>query len=254
MLSINNLFAAVNGVEILKGIQLQVNPGEIHAIMGPNGSGKSTLANVLTGRSEYSVTQGDVQLQGQSLLNLTPEARAAAGVFLAFQYPVEIPGVNNLYFLKTAYNSLRKQRGEKPVDAFDFLKLIKEKMAVLDMDEKFLHRAINEGFSGGEKKRNEILQMLLLEPKLAILDETDSGLDIDALQIVANGVNRLRHPQRSVIVVTHYQRLLRYIEPDYVHVLANGQIIKSGDKNLALLLEEQGYQDLLNDKNQEKNR
>ncbi len=254
MLSINNLFAAVNGIEILKGIQLQVKPGEVHAIMGPNGSGKSTLANVLTGRSEYTVTQGDVQLQGQSLLNLTPEARAAAGVFLAFQYPVEIPGVNNLYFLKTAYNSLRKQRGENPMDAFDFLKLIKEKMAVLDMDEKFLHRAINEGFSGGEKKRNEILQMLLLEPKLAILDETDSGLDIDALQIVANGVNRLRHPQRSVIVVTHYQRLLRYIEPDYVHVLAGGQIIKSGDKNLALLLEEQGYQDLLNDKNQEKNR
>lgn len=248
MLSINNLFAEVNGVEILKGIHLQINPGEVHAIMGPNGSGKSTLANVLTGRSEYAITQGDVQLQGQSLLNLTPEQRAAAGLFLAFQYPVEIPGVNNLYFLKTAFNSLRKQRGEKPVDAFDFLKLIKEKMAVLEMDEKFLHRSINEGFSGGEKKRNEILQMLLLEPKLAILDETDSGLDIDALQIVANGVNRLRHPKRSIVVVTHYQRLLRYIEPDYVHVLAKGQIIKSGDKDLALLLEEQGYQDMLNDK------
>lgn len=253
MLSINHLFAEVNGIEILKGINLQVNAGEVHAIMGPNGSGKSTLSNVLTGRTEYAVTKGEVQLQGQSLLNLTPEQRAAAGLFLAFQYPVEIPGVNNLYFLKTAFNSLRKQRGEKPLDAFEFLKLIKEKMAILEMDEKFLHRSINEGFSGGEKKRNEILQMLLLEPKLAILDETDSGLDIDALQIVAKGVNRLRDSQRSIIVVTHYQRLLRYIEPDYVHVLAEGQIIRSGDKNLALLLEEQGYHDLLQDKNREKN-
>jgi Fe-S cluster assembly ATP-binding protein len=245
MLSIQNLHATVNGIEILKGIDLQINPGEVHAIMGPNGSGKSTLANVLSGRAEYTVTQGDVQLLGKSLLTLTPEQRAAAGLFLAFQYPVEIPGVNNLYFLKTAYNSLRKQRGEAPLDAFDFMKLVKEKAAALEMDEKFLHRSVNEGFSGGEKKRNEILQMLMLEPRLAILDETDSGLDIDALQIVAKGVNSLRSPDRAVIVVTHYQRLLRYIEPDYVHVLAKGHILKSGDKNLALTLEEQGYQDLL---------
>lgn len=245
MLSIQNLHVGVNGVEILKGIDLQINPGEVHAIMGPNGSGKSTLANVLSGRSEYTITQGTVQLQGKSLLNLTPEERAVEGLFLAFQYPVEIPGVNNLYFLKTAYNSLRKHRNQTPLDAFDFMKLVKEKAATLAMDEKFLHRSVNEGFSGGEKKRNEILQMLLLEPKLAILDETDSGLDIDALQIVAKGVNSLRNFERAVIVVTHYQRLLRYIEPDYVHVLAKGQIIKSGDKNLALTLEEEGYQDLV---------
>lgn len=245
MLSIQNLHAAMNGVQILKGINFQVNPGEVHAIMGPNGSGKSTLANVLAGREEYTVTQGDVQFLGQSLLPLAPEARAAAGLFLAFQYPVEIPGVNNLYFLKTAFNSLRKQRGQSVLDAFEFLKLAKEKMALLNMDEKFLHRSLNEGFSGGEKKRNEILQMLMLEPKLAILDETDSGLDIDALQVVAKGVNSLRDSERAIIVVTHYQRLLRYIEPDYVHVLAKGQIIKSGDKHLALALEEQGYQELL---------
>ena len=252
MLLIQNLHAIVKGVEILKGIDLRVNPGEVHAIMGPNGSGKSTLANVLSGREEYSVSQGDVKFMGKSLLSLTPEQRAAEGLFLAFQYPVEIPGVNNLYFLKTAYNSLRKQRGESPLDAFDFIKLVKEKLSVLDMDEKFLHRAVNEGFSGGEKKRNEILQMLMLEPKLAILDETDSGLDIDALQIVAKGVNSLRSPERAIIVVTHYQRLLRYIEPDYVHVLAKGHILKSGDKNLAVTLEAQGYQELLTDSAVEK--
>lgn len=253
MLSIKNLHASVNGVEILKGINLQVNPGEVHAIMGPNGSGKSTLANVLSGRAEYTVTQGDVAFGGKPLLPLSPEQRAAAGLFLAFQYPVEIPGVNNLYFLKTAFNSLRKQRGEPTLDAFDFMKAVKEKMALLGMDEKFLHRSVNEGFSGGEKKRNEILQMLMLQPQLAILDETDSGLDIDALQVVAQGVNSLRSPQRSIIVVTHYQRLLRYIEPDYVHVLAKGHIIKSGDKNLALSLEEHGYQDLLTGAAVEKN-
>lgn len=252
MLSIQNLHAVVNGVEILKGIDLQINPGEVHAIMGPNGSGKSTLANVLSGRAEYTVTQGSVEFMGKSLLTLMPEERAAAGLFLAFQYPVEIPGVNNLYFLKTAYNSLRKQRGESPIDAFDFMKLVKEKIALLEMDEKFLHRSVNEGFSGGEKKRNEILQMLMLAPRLAILDETDSGLDIDALQIVSKGVNSLRSPERAVIVVTHYQRLLRYIEPDYVHVLAKGQIVKSGDKTLALTLEEQGYQELVADASGEK--
>jgi Fe-S cluster assembly ATP-binding protein len=244
MLLINNLHAAVNGAKILQGINLTVNPGEVHAIMGPNGSGKSTLANVLSGREEYSVCEGSIEFAGKNLLPLNPEQRAAAGLFLAFQYPVEIPGVNNLYFLKTAYNSLRKQRGESPLDAFDFIKLVKTKMAILNMDEKFLQRSLNEGFSGGEKKRNEILQMLMLEPKLAILDETDSGLDIDALQIVAKGVNSLRSPDRAIIVVTHYQRLLNYIEPDYVHVLAKGQIVKSGDRTLALALEAQGYQEL----------
>lgn len=245
MLSINNLQVTREGVEILKGIHLQINPGEVHAIMGPNGSGKSTLANVLSGREEFQVTAGEVQFCDQPLLTLSPEARAGAGLFLAFQYPVEIPGVNNLYFLRTAYNSIRKQRGETVLDAFDFMQLVKEKMAVLGMDEKFLHRSLNEGFSGGEKKRNEILQMLLLEPKLAILDETDSGLDIDALQIVAKGVNSLRNSARAIIVVTHYQRLLRYITPDFVHVLAKGRIIKSGGSDLALTLEEQGYQELL---------
>jgi Fe-S cluster assembly ATP-binding protein len=249
LLSVKNLQAGINGTEILKGIDLQVNAGEVHAIMGPNGSGKSTFANVLAGREEYPITQGEVLLQGKSLLSMTPEERAAAGLFLAFQYPVEIAGVNNLYFLKTAYNSLRKQRKEPVVDAFEFMQLIQQKMAVLNMDEKFLQRAVNEGFSGGEKKRNEILQMLMLEPQLAILDETDSGLDIDALQIVAKGVNSLRTQQRAIIVVTHYQRLLRYIQPDYVHVLAKGRIIKSGDKSLALSLEEQGYQALLAEEN-----
>lgn len=247
MLTIKNLYVSVNEVQILKGINLQINPGEVHAIMGPNGSGKSTLANVLAGRDEYLINQGEIEFCGQALLSLTPEQRAVMGLFLAFQYPVEIPGVNNLYFLKTAYNSLKKQRGETTVDAFEFMKLVKEKISLLGMDEKFLNRSVNEGFSGGEKKRNEVLQMLMLEPKLAILDETDSGLDIDALQIVAQGVNSLRNTERAIIVVTHYERLLRYIEPDYVHVLAKGQIIKSGDKSLALALEDQGYQELLAD-------
>lgn len=248
MLTIKNLHVAVNEVEILKGINLQINPGEVHAIMGPNGSGKSTLANVLSGKPEYLVTAGDIQFNDESLFALSPEQRSTAGLFLAFQYPVEIPGVNNLYFLRTAYNNLRKKRKESPLDAFDFMKLVKEKMAILNMDEKFLNRSVNEGFSGGEKKRNEILQMLILEPQLIILDETDSGLDIDALQIVAQGVNSLRHSGRAMIVVTHYQRLLRYIEPDYVHVLAKGCIIKSGDKQLAMNLEDQGYTDLLTEK------
>lgn len=245
MLNIKNLHASVGETKILRGIDLQVKPGEVHAIMGPNGSGKSTLANILAGREEYSVTQGEIIFCEKSLLSLLPEQRAAAGIFLAFQYPIEIKGVNNLYFLKTAFNSIRKQRGEPVCDSFEFMERVKEKIALLDMDEKFLHRSVNEGFSGGEKKRNEILQMLMLEPKLAILDETDSGLDIDALQIVAKGVNQLRSPDRAIIVVTHYQRLLRYITPDYVHILAKGKIIKSGDKNLALSLEESGYQELL---------
>lgn len=252
MLKINNLWATVKDASILKGINLQINPGEVHAIMGPNGSGKSTLANVLSGRPEYIVSQGQVEFLNQPLLSLTPEQRAAQGLFLAFQYPVEIPGVNNLYFLKTAYNSIRKQKGLQALDAFDFMKLVKDKIALLDMDEKFLHRSVNEGFSGGEKKRNEILQMLILEPKLAILDETDSGLDIDALQIVAKGVNSLRSPERAILVVTHYERLLRYIEPDFVHVLVKGQILKSGDKNLALSLEETGYQELIAEPRAEK--
>lgn len=246
MLVINNLHASIQDEkqktkQILRGINLQVRPGEVHAIMGPNGSGKSTLANILAGREEYQVTQGELFLEGTSLKELTPEARAAAGLFLAFQYPVEIPGVNNMYFLKAAINSLRKHRQLPPLDAMDFLTLIKSKMQVVGMDEKFLSRAVNEGFSGGEKKRNEILQLLLLEPKLAILDETDSGLDIDALQMVAKGVNSLRSPQRSIVVVTHYQRLLSYIVPDVVHVMVKGQIIKSGSKELALELEEKGY-------------
>ncbi|MBS0352163.1 MAG: Fe-S cluster assembly ATPase SufC [Proteobacteria bacterium] len=247
MLSITNLQVAFNEILILKGINLKVNPGEVHAIMGPNGSGKSTLANVLSGRSEYTVTGGDIQFSDQSILTWTPEQRAVAGLFLAFQYPVEIPGVNNLYFLKTAFNSVRKQRGEATLDAFDFMKCVKEKMAILNMDEKFLQRSLNEGFSGGEKKRNEILQMLMLQPKIAVLDETDSGLDIDALQIVAKGVNTLRNQNTGIVVITHYQRLLRYIEPDFVHVLAAGKIIKSGNKNLAQELEEQGYQQILAD-------
>jgi len=246
MLVINNLHASIQDEkqktkQILRGIHLQVRPGEVHAIMGPNGSGKSTLANILAGREDYQITQGDMFLEGTSLKGLAPEARAAAGLFLAFQYPVEIPGVNNMYFLKAAVNSLRKHRQLPPLDAMDFLTLIKSKMKEVGMDEKFLSRAVNEGFSGGEKKRNEILQMLMLEPKLAILDETDSGLDIDALQMVAKGVNSLRSPQRSIVVVTHYQRLLSYIVPDVVHVMVKGQIIKSGSKELALELEEKGY-------------
>jgi Fe-S cluster assembly ATP-binding protein len=251
MLIINNLHASIQDEkqktkEILRGLNLSVKPGEVHAIMGPNGSGKSTLSNVLAGREDYQVTAGEVVLAGKNILDLSPEERAAEGLFLAFQYPVEIPGVNNMYFLKAAVNSLRKLRDLPPLDAVDFLALIKMKMKEVGMDEKFLHRAVNEGFSGGEKKRNEILQMLMLEPRLAILDETDSGLDIDALQMVAKGVNSLRHPTRSIIVVTHYQRLLSYIIPDVVHVMVQGQIIKSGGKELALELEEKGYGWLLN--------
>jgi len=243
MLSIKNLHAQVREEKksILKGLNLTVKPGEIHAIMGPNGSGKSTLANVLSGRDDYEVTAGNVSFNDENILELTPEARAAKGIFLAFQYPVEIAGVNNMVFLKTALNSIRKQRGEKELDAFDFLTKAKQLLKQLGMDEQFLQRGVNEGFSGGEKKRNEVLQMLMLQPKLAILDETDSGLDIDALQTVAKGVNSLRSPDRSIIVVTHYQRLLDYIEPDVVHVLANGKIIKTGDRQLALELEKKGY-------------
>jgi len=246
MLVIKNLHASIQDdkqktKEILRGINLTVNPGEVHAIMGPNGSGKSTLANILAGRDDYQITQGQVQYKEQDLLSLSPEDRAAAGLFLAFQYPVEIPGVNNMYFLKAAVNCVRKQRDLPPYDALDFLTLVKAKLKEVGMNEKFLSRAVNEGFSGGEKKRNEILQMLMLEPYLAILDETDSGLDIDALQAVAKGVNSLRDPERSIIVVTHYQRLLDYIVPDVVHVMVKGQIIKSGDKELALELEAKGY-------------
>jgi Fe-S cluster assembly ATP-binding protein len=241
MLKIKNLHATVGDKEILRGIDLQINAGEVHAIMGPNGSGKSTLANVLAGREQYQVTKGQISYQGQDLLLLTPEARAQAGIFLAFQYPVEIPGVSNIYLLKAALNNLRKARGEPEVDAMDFLTLVKEKLKLVEMDQDFLYRAVNEGFSGGEKKRNEVLQMAVLEPKLAILDETDSGLDIDALKIVANGVNALRSPDRAIILVTHYQRLLNHIVPDYVHVLTNGRIVKSGDRELAHELEKTGY-------------
>lgn len=246
MLTIKNLKASIQDEAqltkpILHGINLSVKPGEVHAIMGPNGSGKSTLANILAGREGYCVTEGDVILNQHNILNLDPEARAAAGLFLAFQYPVEIPGVNNLYFLKAALNSVRKKNNLPSLDAADFLKIVKAKMKEVGMDEKFLHRAVNEGFSGGEKKRNEILQMLILEPQLAILDETDSGLDIDALQAVAQGVNSLRNGQRSFIVVTHYQRLLNYLVPDKVHVMVKGQLIKSGGKELAEELEKKGY-------------
>ena len=241
MLKIENLHARVAGKEILKGLTLTVNPGEVHAIMGPNGAGKSTLGNVLSGRPGYEVTAGSVMLDGVNLLELEPEARAAAGVFLALQYPVEIPGVNNTYFLRTALNAQRKARGEKELDSMAFLKLVREKLKVMQISDELLHRAVNEGFSGGEKKRNEIFQMALLEPRLAILDETDSGLDIDALKQVSAGVNALRSPERSFLVITHYQRLLDYIEPDFVHVLADGRIVESGDKTLALKLEEHGY-------------
>lgn len=241
MLEIRNLHAAINGKEILSGINLSVKAGEVHAIMGPNGSGKSTLAQVLAGRSEYSVTQGEVIYKGQNLLELDPEERAREGLFLAFQYPVEIPGVTNTYFLKVALNAIRKARGIEELDAIDFLSIIKEKMKFVDLDESLLNRPVNEGFSGGEKKRNEIFQMAVLEPTLAILDETDSGLDIDALRIVADGVNRLRTKENAVIVVTHYQRLLNHIIPDYVHVLVDGQIVRSGGKELALELEAKGY-------------
>jgi Fe-S cluster assembly ATP-binding protein len=241
MLKIENLHATVHDKQVLRGINLTVNPGEVHAIMGPNGSGKSTLANVLAGRDGYDVTAGNVTFQGQPLLDLSPEERAAAGLFLAFQYPIEIPGVNNMYFMKAAVNSVRKKRGEPELDAVDFLELIKVKLKELTMSEAFLQRCVNAGFSGGEKKRNEILQMLLLQPSLAILDETDSGLDIDALQTVAQGVNSLRNERNGIVVVTHYQRLLNYIVPDYVHVLAQGRIVRSGGKEFALELEEKGY-------------
>lgn len=241
MLNIKNLTANVADKKILKGINLEVKPGEVHAIMGPNGSGKSTLGNVLSGRPGYEVTGGEVLFDGQNLLEMETYERANAGLFLAMQYPVEVPGVNNAYFLRTALNAKLRAEGKDEIEAFDFMKLAKAKMALMEMDRKFLKRGLNEGFSGGEKKKNEILQMLLLEPKLGILDETDSGLDIDALQLVAKGVNHMRSPGRSFVVVTHYQRLLDYIEPDYVHILADGKIVKSGDKTLALELEKQGY-------------
>jgi Fe-S cluster assembly ATP-binding protein len=240
-LEIKNLHAKIGNNEILHGIDLSIGQGEVHAIMGPNGSGKSTLAQVLAGRDAYTVTEGEVIYQGKDLLAMSPEDRAREGVFLAFQYPVEIPGVSNLYFLRTALNSGRRARGEDEVDAIDFLALARDKMKLLEMDETLINRPVNEGFSGGEKKRNEIFQMAILEPRLAILDETDSGLDIDALRVVASGVNALRSTERSMLVVTHYQRLLNYIVPDFVHVLAGGKIVKSGAKELALELEERGY-------------
>jgi Fe-S cluster assembly ATP-binding protein len=241
MLSIENLHARVGDREILKGLTLHVPAGEVHAIMGPNGSGKSTLAQVLAGRDDYEVTAGSVIYLGQDLLAMAPEERARAGVFLAFQYPIEIPGVNNTYLLKAALNAQRQSRGEPPVDAFEFMKLIKTKMEVVGVPKEFLNRSVNQGFSGGEKKRNEILQMLLLEPRLAVLDETDSGLDVDALKTIAHGVNSLRSPERSMLLVTHYERLLELIVPDRVHVLAGGRIVKSGPKELARELDERGY-------------
>lgn len=241
MLVIKDLEARIGEKEILKGINLTVNPGEIHAIMGPNGSGKSTLASVLAGRADYEVTGGSVTYKDKDLLDLSPEERAREGVFLAFQYPVEIPGVTTINFLKTAVNEVRKHKGEEPLDAVSFLKMMKEKSKLVEIDQALISRSLNEGFSGGEKKRNEIFQMAMLEPKLAILDETDSGLDIDALRIVANGVNKLRTPNNATILVTHYQRLLDYIVPDFVHVLWNGRIVKSGTKDLAMELEEKGY-------------
>jgi Fe-S cluster assembly ATP-binding protein len=241
MLKIDNLQVAVGDKKVLNGLTLEIPTGEVHAIMGPNGSGKSTLAHVLAGRPGYTVTAGSVTLDGKDLLALEPEERAHEGVFLGFQYPVEIPGVNNVYLLKAALNAARKHRGLPEVDAFEFLTLVREKMKLMKMDESFLSRGVNEGFSGGEKKRNEILQMLVLEPKLAVLDETDSGLDIDALKVVANGVNTLRSPDRSVVLVTHYQRLLDYVVPDHVHVLVRGKIARSGDRTLALELEKRGY-------------
>ena len=241
LLEIKNLHANIEGKEILKGIDLKINAGEIHAIMGPNGSGKSTLAQVLAGREEYEVTKGEALYNGKNLLELSPEDRAREGLFLAFQYPIELPGVSNTNLLKTALNEVRKYRGEEEFDAMEFLTLIKEKMKLVELDQALINRSVNEGFSGGEKKRNEIFQMAVLEPKLSILDETDSGLDIDALKIVANGVNKLKSPENATIVVTHYQRLLNYIIPDFVHVLYKGKIVKSGGKELALELEDKGY-------------
>jgi Fe-S cluster assembly ATP-binding protein len=241
MLKIDNLHVRAGDKQVLNGLSLEVGAGEVHAIMGPNGSGKSTLVQVLAGREGYDVTAGSVTYQGRDLLALPPEERAREGVFLAFQYPVEIPGVNNVYLLKAGLNAMRKHRGLPELDAFDFLTLVREKMQLMHMDESFLNRGVNEGFSGGEKKRNEILQMAVLEPALALLDETDSGLDIDALRVVANGVNSLRRQDRAIVMVTHYQRLLEYIEPDRVHVLSGGRILKSGDKSLALELEKRGY-------------
>jgi Fe-S cluster assembly ATP-binding protein len=244
MLEIKNLHAGIDGKEILKGVDLTVNAGEVHAIMGPNGSGKSTLAQVLAGRDTFEVTAGEILVNGENILELDPEERAAKGMFLAFQYPVEIPGVRNSYFLRTALNAVRAARGEKELDAMEFLKLIKTKMKVLKIDESFMNRSVNEGFSGGEKKRNEILQMAILDPKLCVMDETDSGLDIDALRVVASGVNALRSPERAMVVITHYQRLLNYIIPDVVHVFVDGKIIKTGGKELALELEQEGYEEV----------
>jgi Fe-S cluster assembly ATP-binding protein len=246
VLEINDLHAGIGDREILRGITLSVNAGEVHAVMGPNGSGKSTLAQVLAGNPSYEVTKGTITYNGQNLLELDPEVRAQNGIFLAFQYPVEIPGVSNAYFLRSAYNEIRKAKGMEEVDPLEFLDLVEEKLKLVDMDESMLSRSVNQGFSGGEKKRNEIFQMAVLSPRLAILDETDSGLDIDALRIVAQGVNTLRSPENATIVVTHYQRLLNYIVPDFVHVLANGRIVKSGGKELALALEEKGYDWLQN--------
>src|SRR5437867_2046650 len=246
MLEIKNLHAGVENKQILKGVDLTINAGEVHAVMGPNGSGKSTLAAVLAGREGYEVTEGQVLYCGKDLLEMDPEERAREGVFLAFQYPVEIPGVNTTYFLKAALNEIRKHKGESELDAMEFLSLVKEKMKILHLPEDLLRRSVNEGFSGGEKKRNEIFQMAVLEPKLAILDETDSGLDIDALKIVAHGVNKLKHPDNAQLVITHYQRLLNYIVPDFVHVLYDGRIVRTGDKQLALDLEEKGYDWIIN--------
>jgi Fe-S cluster assembly ATP-binding protein len=247
MLKIQNLHAGIEGKKILNGINLDIKAGEVHAIMGPNGSGKSTLASVLAGRSDYEVLEGSVEFLGKDLLELSPEDRAAEGLFLAFQYPVEIPGLNTVNFIKTAVNEIRKYRGEAPLDAVSFLKRMKEKMALVNIEQTLLSRSLNEGFSGGEKKRNEVFQMAMLEPRLAILDETDSGLDIDAIRIVSNGVNKLRNKNNAILVVTHYQRLLDYIVPDFVHVLYNGRIVKSGPKELALELEERGYDFIKNE-------
>lgn len=249
MLKIQNLHAGIEGKKILKGINLEIKPGEVHAIMGPNGSGKSTLASVIAGKSDYEVTEGSIEFMGKDLLGMLPEKRAGEGLFLGFQYPVEIPGLSTTNFIKTAVNEVRKYRGEEPLDAVAFLRLMKEKMALMDIQQPMLSRSLNEGFSGGEKKRNEIFQMAMLQPKLAILDETDSGLDIDAIRIVANGVNKLRSKDNAVLLITHYQRLLDFIIPDFVHVLYNGRIVKSGTKELALELEEKGYDFIKNEIN-----